>query len=124
MTLALSVVLAWVLVCIASVIAVVLQLVRHRARRIGLSLLCPIGAALTFGFVSAAMGLGERVWGVQSPGLWIALAAGAVGVPLQVVGWRAVLRPRIGPGQCVGCGYDLAGLARCPECGLDVAMKV
>ena len=31
---------------------------------------------------------------------------------------RATIARRRRLGLCLGCGYDLAGLARCPECGL------
>ena len=44
------------------------------------------------------------------------------GVPIWVVGvapfaLRRVVRRR--RGRCVACGYDLAGLDRCPECGAE-----
>ena len=82
-----------------------------------MSFLCPLGALLMYGFVSAGAGLGEGVWTADSPGLWVAVAVGGVGLALSIAGWRAVLRPPRLPGQCRKCGYQRAGLAVCPECG-------
>lgn len=54
--------------------------------------------------------------------LWLGLAANAVVYALPVLAlWtapgllRGALRRR--RGWCAGCGYELAGLDRCPECG-------
>ncbi len=110
----------WFLTLAACCGAVVVHMVRHRARRIGAALLCPLGAVLMFGLVSAGIGLAEGAWNWANPGLWIALLIGAGGVVLTVIGARVVLERPIGAGACRGCGYDRKGLARgaaCPECG-------
>ena len=51
--------------------------------------------------------------------LLLGAAAGATGVALISLG-RSMRSPRIRPGVCRGCGYDLTKLRRshhCPECG-------
>ncbi len=116
------IVLAWVAVMLLSSAAVGLHAARHGARGLATALLCPLGAALMFGLISAFIGLAEGVWGFRSPGLWIALAFGVAGAALEVLGWRAVLRSRIRAGQCRTCGYDLAGLSVCPECGRSMPL--
>lgn len=113
------VLLAWLAAFIVSCAAVVLHAVRHRTRGLAMSLRCPLGAALMFGFVSVAVGLAEGAWGFRSSGLWIAMSAGTAGLALEVLGWRAVLRQRIRFGQCRSCGYELGGLSTCPECGVS-----
>ncbi len=40
------------------------------------------------------------------------LVVGVGGFVVWVYRW-----PRLGPGRCPRCGYDLRGLAACPECG-------
>ncbi len=111
------VVLAWMAVMLLSFAAIGLHAARHGARGLATSLLCPLGGTLMYGFISAFIGLAEGVWGFRSPGLWIAIAFGVAGAALEVLGWRAVLRSRIRAGHCPRCGYDLAGLSVCPECG-------
>lgn len=70
---------------------------------------------------------GWKVRGVWLPTLpyWPGLLADAafwgLPVPLMVLGVAALRRARRRRGGlCVGCGYDLAGVAsRCPECGAE-----
>lgn len=38
---------------------------------------------------------------------------------LAILRWRAANRERVG--RCRVCGYDLAGLGVCPECGARIA---
>lgn len=54
---------------------------------------------LCVGFVLNSLVYGVAVWPVLF-------------VPSKVKRWRRRRR-----GACVGCGYELAGLVRCPECG-------
>ncbi len=113
--------LVWISAALASVAAVAISLARHGLREFWRALLCSLGTVLMAGFVLAAIGASEGYWTARSPGLWIMTTAGLLGIGLQILGWRAVLRPRAGPGRCKGCGYDITGLARCPECGAEVA---
>jgi hypothetical protein len=41
--------------------------------------------------------------------VWAPMTAAAV--------WMWSRRPRYGPGRCAKCGYEMAGLTGCPECG-------
>ncbi len=103
---------------LAALIGVGVQALRHGERWMWGWLLLPAGAIMMLGgFAPASIGLAEGAWTGSSVGLWCALAVGTVGVAFQVLGWRAVLRPPLGAGHCLACGYDLAGLERCPECG-------
>lgn len=56
-------------------------------------------------------------WWITVP-IWIPLVA-AAGVTARA--WRRHRRARRGPGACLACGYDLAGLTGgvCPECGAN-----
>jgi hypothetical protein len=55
----------------------------------------------------------QRLQGQYRLPLWMPLVlAGAWGV-------RDLFRRPKNSGECAGCGYQAAGLARCPECGLD-----
>lgn len=110
---------AWIAAALASVAAMAISLARHGLRDFWRALLCGLGTVLMAGFVPAAIGASEGYWTARSPGLWILTAAGLLGIGLQILGWRAVLRPRAGPGQCRRCGYAVNGLARCPECGAE-----
>ncbi len=102
---------------LAALVGIGVQAIRHGARRVWTWLLLPLGGLLVFAFIPASIGFAEGVWGVRSPVLWLLLSVGTIGVACQVFGWRAVLRPRLGPTQCTECGYDTAGLDGCPECG-------
>lgn len=115
------VLLCWALVFLASLVGVAISLRRHGSRGLGFALLCPAGAALMLGLWVAAAGVLEGAWGWTTTGLWIAIPLGAVGVLLQVVGWRAAWRPRRRAGECAVCGYDRGGLGAgvCPECGKE-----
>ncbi len=117
MTPALLIMLAWAAAQVLSPAAVILHLVRHGTRRLWLAFLCPLGAFLAFGLDSAAIAQAESSWSLAPRGLHFAAAVGVLGIALQVIGWRAVLRRRPGPGACRACGYDLHGMDRCPECG-------
>jgi hypothetical protein len=115
-----AVVLVWMLVCVGTVAALVIQVVRHRIAKIGWALLCPLGAMLAFGLVSASIGAAEGVWSATGTGaakFWLAMGIGLVGLLLQTIGWRVVLRTRLAAHQCQRCGYELGTLSQCPECG-------
>lgn len=95
--------------------------------------------SVAVGFEDAGLGIGLSEPGNATPSAWflqrfdfgfywwfeIARSTGAtylvvpLWVPLIVfigVAWR--YRKRIiPPGHCVSCGYELAGLSLCPECG-------
>lgn len=107
----------WILLAVCTAAAPIIHLWRHRTRGLGGSLLAPVGGAMTFALWAAYVGLAEGAWSFSSPSAWLALLVGVLGFPVLVTGWRAVLRPRIQPGRCSTCGYDMSGLAHCPECG-------
>lgn len=118
MTPTILVILLCLLASLAALVGCGVQALRHGSRRMWAWLLLPAGSLLMLaGFAPASIGVAERTWNSSSVGLWIAMFIGTVGVVFQILGWRAVLRPRLGPGHCQECGYDLAGLDRCPECG-------
>lgn len=114
------------LVCGLSVASSLAVVVIHLVRRPRgfWAALSPLGGVFTAGFIPAAIGRAEGEWSLASPGLWIAMGAGGLGVGLQILGWRAALRPRPAPGRCKGCGYDMTGLARCPECGTGMTASI
>lgn len=118
--------LAWLLVFLISCAAPILHLVRHRGRGSGVggwaggivaALQAPVGAGFMLGLVMAYIGLAEKTWSWSSTELWMLVLLGVLGIPLQIIGWRAALRPALRPGQCLACGYAMQGLASCPECG-------
>lgn len=51
--------------------------------------------------------------------LFALVALPIVMVPGVIVRWRRVL-----PGHCAACGYDVTGLAICPECGARAPERV
>lgn len=114
------VIFLWLLLVLASCVAVGFHIYRHGRRRIGVALLTPLGAVLTFGFVSALIGVLESGWTPWRAGFVIAIVCGIVGVLLCVIGWRAVLRPRVRNGDCPNCGYPVGVATKCPECGTAV----
>ena len=114
------VIVLWLLVVLASCVAVVFHISRHGRRWIGVALLAPLGAVLTFGFVSALVGILESSWTPLHAGFVVAIVCGIVGALLCVIGWRAVLRPRTRAGDCPNCGYPVGVATKCPECGTAV----
>lgn len=117
MTVSILVILLCIVAGLAAIIGIAIQAYRHRGRVTWRWLLLPIGVLLAFALVSASIGFAEGVWKAGNPRLWVAIGVGSVGVLFQVLGWRAVLRPRLRKGQCPACEYAVEGLARCPECG-------
>lgn len=114
---AILLILLCVLSGVAALFGIAIEAFRHRDLRGRKWLLLPLGVLLSFALVVARIGFAERVWGATHPMLLLMVALGVIGVACQVAGWRAILRPRLGPPQCVKCGYDLKGLSGCPECG-------
>ncbi len=110
------IVLAWGAVFLASILAPIVHAVRHGRRRVGTSFFAPLGAILSTAAIIAAIGTLEP--GALSPAMATILAlVGFVGLVFIWLGWRAVLRPIPGPTDCPACGYAMANLPRCPECG-------
>jgi hypothetical protein len=116
-------VLVWLAAFVLSCAAVWLHVIRHRTKGLAMAFLCPVGGAMMYGFLMAAVGLAEGFWRTGSSGLWTILVIAILGLILEVFGWRAVLRPRTHVGHCRGCGYDLAGLSTCPECGRPASLS-
>jgi hypothetical protein len=117
MTLSVAVILGCILAGLIAVVGIGVQAMRHGPRLVWRWLLLPLGAFLSFAFIPASVAFAEGVWGADNPRLWVAVSLGSVGVLFQILGWRAVLRPRLRPAQCPGCEYHMDGLSRCPECG-------
>lgn len=74
--------------------------------------------------LARTLGFGQpgRSWCMPLRPLWKGMAVNAGVVALAVwVAWAGLLsvreRRRAGLGLCSACGYDLRGIARCPECG-------
>ncbi|GJM18932.1 MAG: hypothetical protein DHS20C14_11450 [Phycisphaeraceae bacterium] len=66
-------------------------------------------------FSGVAGGLLDQWWVFAFNHIWmVVLAIGLIIVERVLIGW--VVPAPIG--GCVGCGYELSDLARCPECGL------
>ena len=65
----------------------------------------------------AATGVLERTWSISSMQVAMCVVLGAISIFLVWWGWRRILQPHFGPGQCAACGYALEGLRDCPECG-------
>lgn len=67
---------------------------------------------------SASMGIGTTMYSLRTlwiPAWWPPMV---VGLLAGAAWWRSTRGPRAG--QCVHCGYSMAGLpadAKCPECG-------
>lgn len=117
MTVPVAVFLLCILGGFAALIGVGVQAVHHGTRMSWRWLLLPIGALLSFAFFPASIALAEGHWSAGDLRLWATVAVGLAGVLSQIAGWRAVLRPRLLPGHCPACGYNVAGLSMCPECG-------
>lgn len=120
MTAPVFVILACILCGLGALVGMGVQALRHGERLAWRWLLLPIGVLLTFAFVPAIIGLAEGVWGAADVQVWLAVAVGLAGAVCQALGWLAVLRPRLRPGQCPACEYDARGLPRCPECGREL----
>ena len=75
------------------------------------------GALMVWGGYVALIGILERTWTLRSAGFWLASLVGCAGLWLLVMGVRRAAARRFGPGRCARCGYELAGLSPCPECG-------
>lgn len=114
---ALLLILLCVLSGVAALFGIAIQALRHRDLRGKKWLLLPLGVLFSFPLVVARIGFAEGVWGTTHPMFLLLVAVGVIGVACQVAGWRAILRPRLGPSQCLNCGYDMKGLPGCPECG-------
>lgn len=71
------------------------------------------------GAVSLAKSMPTRIYW---PGLaFNTIFFGVLFLVMFILPWRAKIARRRRLGLCLACGYDLAGLARCPECGLQSA---
>lgn len=85
------------------------------------------GCAVAAGWIGsgcllmAAIAVLERSWSVVGFQMLLSVLVGVAGILTVWWGWRQILQPRFGPGQCAGCGYPLVGLRDCPECGLREA---
>jgi len=121
MTLPVAVILACVLAGLFALAGIGVQAVRHGSRLVWQWLLLPLGALLIFAFIPASIGFAEGVWSAGAPRLWTTVGLGSTGVLCQILGWRAVLWPRLRKTQCPGCEYPTDGLSRCPECGRPVS---
>lgn len=121
MTTPVAVILVCILAGLVALVGIGVQAVRHGSRIMWRWLLLPLGAFLTFAFIPASIGFAEGAWDARDPRLWSAVSLGLLGVLFQVLGWRAVLQPRLSPTQCPGCAYPTEGLTRCPECGRPVS---
>ncbi len=108
---------------IASFVALLIAIRRHGVKGARRALLGPLGAIASAALVVAWIGYMEGAY--RNPplkalvALVTLLTAGAAGLYVQVLAWRAALRTPIGPGCCQKCGYDLKDLPRCPECGTE-----
>lgn len=113
----------WIAIVIASFVALLIAIRRHGAKGARWALLGPLGAIASAALVVAWIGSMEGVY--RNPparaivALVLLLATGTAGLYVQVLAWRAALRPPIGPGCCQKCGYELKDLRRCPECGTE-----
>lgn len=113
--------LLWIAIVIASFVALLIAIRRHGAKGARWALLGPLGAIASAALVVAWIGYMEGAY--RNPpakalvALVMLLATGLAGLYVQVLAWRAALRPPIGPGCCRKCGYELKDLSRCPECG-------
>ncbi|GJQ30057.1 MAG: hypothetical protein HBSAPP03_19410 [Phycisphaerae bacterium] len=70
-------------------------------------------SGLAAGLASAALTGGVVLVTSDGVGQLLAVAGGSA----VAAGGAAWLLPRVRPGACVHCGYELVDLARCPECG-------
>lgn len=106
---------------IASFVALLIGVRRHGARGARWALIGPLGAIASAALVVAWIGYMEGAYRNPPTKALVALVTllttGAAGLYVQVLAWRAALRPPIGPGCCQKCGYELKDLPRCPECG-------
>ena len=97
-----------------------------------------LAAGVAFGLISRERGLRlavifgavERLsLAALAPKLWLSNAAFELLAFLMVVAGAVLARrirgPRIKPGFCRQCGYDLTGniTGRCPECGTEFLMQ-
>ncbi|MBL8759753.1 MAG: hypothetical protein JNL50_00465 [Phycisphaerae bacterium] len=117
--------LVWVVMVIASLVALLIGVRRHGVRGARAVLLGPLGAIATAALVVAWIGYAEGVYRNPPAKAVVVLVplllTGVAGLYVQFIAWRAALRTPIGPGCCQKCGYELKELARCPECGKERA---
>ena len=69
-------------------------LVRRGTAFLAGAIACVVGAALVWSAYIASIGILERTWTVRSPGFWIAMGIGVLGVLLLAGGVRGSLGPR------------------------------
>lgn len=90
---ALVVLIGWQALVLASIVLTSVVIWRRRAAGIPWGVALVAGAILSFGFVSAAAGLGEGTWSVSSAGFLMAVGIGGLGL-MSFVGGSLGLRKR------------------------------
>lgn len=113
--------LGWCASLLVALAAIACRAIRFRGRGMAMVLLTLPGCVLMFAGVAASIGLAEGVWTGRSLAFWVFVGIGLSGLGLMTIGVRSALERPIPAGHCRGCGYDLAGLAVCPECGRSSA---
>ena len=83
---ALFILLAWQALMVASVIVAGFALWRKGLPGIAWGATAILGALLSYGFVSAVVGLYETAWSVSSPGFLGAITIGILGLACFVIG--------------------------------------
>jgi hypothetical protein len=89
---ALGVLIGWQVLILVSVVVAALVLWRRGSAGIAASVAAIGGAALSYGFVSAAIGLAEDEWTATSTGFLIAMGIGVLGLACFCVGLLGLRR--------------------------------
>lgn len=105
------------MVSITGLIAPIVSRLKHGNRGFLQALAGVPGAALIWAWMMLFIGIMEGVYRANSLVPWLVGGVGAAGAFLVVLAIRAVMLPRLKPGECPRCLYQCAGLPQCPECG-------
>ena len=84
--------LVWIILFAFAVVAGIVMAIVRGATSLKWSFLTILGTVLLYGFMTAAVGIGEGEWTFSSPGFLVTMTIGFAGVALMFIGNRRLLR--------------------------------